>query len=488
MNDDIVYIPETESFRILSDYAKTNMPSGVSRAAIAMTMDLLKQILFRMYKITDYGMLVKRATTHLDECQIFSVTMAQSLADAGWAKSTCKNIVSLLRRTLLLTAIPPEFVEKLRWIQAKTIDKHAKDIPAVVRSNDAARAMFTDWAKILRETTNNKSSNSIKGILAFYHRVLGRLGANDTAEFQFLERTLTRETVDDLKLTQPQRRWMKILVKNILKLNVDADVFGGKTMHHRMIFDDDADDDGSDKHRLTAVELDCLYDEVKKDIRDELIYLLFVTTGMRIGGLVRIRLNHVAEINGASILVKPTGRTLEKGSKWFTFVINRRVSDLISAWIKFHRPNNGSSYLFPGRGESEFLKESTVRMRFHRWCKKSGLVGRHLHPHSLRHSYAHLLLEAGNDIHDVSKLMGHSSIATTEMFYLKESSAEVAKRANIPWLNKSSTEGNPIPKFLVSAPASTTAVDATKEHKRRMKNMAKIATFVVRQPLNDISE
>jgi len=77
----------------------------------------------------------------------------------------------------------------------------------------------------------------------------------------------------------------------------------------------------------------------------------------------------------------------------------------------------------------------------------------------------------------------HSNIATTEMFYLKESSADVAKRANIPWLTKPEKQDN-LPKFLVSSGLTQTnsAVSAgaqlkekqDRERKRRMKNMAKI--------------
>ncbi len=116
------------------------------------------------------------------------------------------------------------------------------------------------------------------------------------------------------------------------------------------------------------------------------------------------------------------------------------------------------------------------------------MSGTHLHPHSLRHSYGHLLLEAGNSVHEVSKLLGHSNIATTEMFYLKESSADVAKRANIPWLTKPEKQDN-LPKFLV--PNSSTQTNKEKqdrERKRRMKNMAKIGGFTVKTSLESVQE
>jgi len=100
------------------------------------------------------------------------------------------------------------------------------------------------------------------------------------------------------------------------------------------------------------------------------------------------------------------------------------------------------------------------------------------------------LLEAGNSVHEVSKLLGHSNIATTEMFYLKESSADVAKRANIPWLTKPEKQDN-LPKFLVGSDrkaSEQTKEKQDRERKRRMKNMAKIGGFVVKASLDSVQE
>ena len=43
-------------------------------------------------------------------------------------------------------------------------------------------------------------------------------------------------------------------------------------------------------------------------------------------------------------------------------------------------------------------------------------LGRHLHPHMFRHSYATELLERGVDIWDIRDLLGHESVATTEIY------------------------------------------------------------------------
>ncbi len=90
----------------------------------------------------------------------------------------------------------------------------------------------------------------------------------------------------------------------------------------------------------------------------------------------------------------------------------RLLHELREYW-KADRPSN---YLFPGKTEDVPLSSATVQKA----CKlAAALAGIHksVTPHTLRHSYATGLLEAGVDLLTISRLLGHSSFLTT-MVYL----------------------------------------------------------------------
>jgi len=107
----------------------------------------------------------------------------------------------------------------------------------------------------------------------------------------------------------------------------------------------------------------------------------------------------------------------------------------------------------------------------------------------MRHTYGHMLLETGNPVETVAKLLGHSSSKTTEKFYLKESAGEVAKRANIPWLDQSKAPSAPVvPDFLLNNGSAAAAKKKeeriiTKQRKNKRKMMASMSMFSLPEEL-----
>lgn len=137
------------------------------------------------------------------------------------------------------------------------------------------------------------------------------------------------------------------------------------------------------------------------------VLLTCYATGMRLTEATHLR---VADIDGhrQQIHVREA-----KGCKDRIVPASPRLLNELRAYWKIDRPSN---YLFPGKTSDTPLSSATIQK-----AMKLGVANARIKklatPHTLRHSFATSMLEAGVDLLTISRLLGHASFVTT-MIYL----------------------------------------------------------------------
>ena len=143
--------------------------------------------------------------------------------------------------------------------------------------------------------------------------------------------------------------------------------------------------------------------------RDFAIITLFLNCGIRLSELVGINLNN---IKNESLTV------IGKGDKERTIPLNTACLQAIDAYMKV-RPVNGvrdKNALFISKRKQRISKESVQKI-VKKYIKEAGLDPQRYSTHKLRHTAATLMYKYGKvDIRALQELLGHQSIATTEIY------------------------------------------------------------------------
>lgn len=446
-------------------------------SSVNMAVNVLHDILVILFQKPDIAQLCSSNVT-MEILLNYSLQLSLVMENRLWKRTTCHQVISTLRAILKKTNIPLSFIRatKLRPLEK---DNNVRIIgKKYLLMSEVARELMKEWILIFKNDTHNVSPVSLKNIMKF---VLGNLLPNlnltvETFKNENIEIYAKKFEKEDLitKICNgkgsnmcKKLRWLQLFLTFILKSSIKLpfDLCKKLLRESKKNINVD-DDDGSDHHRISTEDLEILYETSKKDELNELLFMTLLTTGMRLGGFVKIKTLHVAQLKNGKWQVGTEGKTIEKGNKLFTFKLHTRVQELLTIWLNKRRLICNSEYLFPGR-EGAHLSPEGFRTRFTKMCKEAGLVGKQFHPHALRHCYSHILLELGNSSETISKLINHSSVATTQRYYLKENAAEVSERANIPWLKQQITKRkNSVPSFLMS---TTVPNETQNKHHKKME-------------------
>ena len=149
------------------------------------------------------------------------------------------------------------------------------------------------------------------------------------------------------------------------------------------------------------------------DLRDQAIFELFYSSGLRLAELDGIDVNCLADVAAGEL------RVLGKRGKTRIVPVGTKAREAIAAWAArrgelLKAANAEETALFLGRNGRR-LSVRTIQSRLKRRALLLGLPT-HVHPHMLRHSFASHVLQSSGDLRAVQEMLGHASIASTQVY------------------------------------------------------------------------
>ena len=144
-------------------------------------------------------------------------------------------------------------------------------------------------------------------------------------------------------------------------------------------------------------------------LRDAALLEFLYATGARVSEAVNLR---EADLDFELGIARLFG----KGSKERLVPLGEAAAGRLRAWLPERKP----PYVFPGKGGVRPLRRETAWRIVERVARANGQAG--VHPHTLRHSFATHLLEGGANLRAVQEMLGHASVATTQIYTHVDSS------------------------------------------------------------------
>lgn len=167
---------------------------------------------------------------------------------------------------------------------------------------------------------------------------------------------------------------------------------------------------------LTVRQVDLLLQEVSREgtaegIRDNAMLELLYASGLRVSELVGLDVRDVD-------LEQMTVRCIGKGAKERMIPLHEHAIAVLDRYLGKSRPrlvsHTSGNAMFLNRKGSRITRQG-FWLRLRRYAKGAGILTS-LTPHMLRHSFATHLLHGGATLRHVQELLGHASIATTQIY------------------------------------------------------------------------
>lgn len=164
------------------------------------------------------------------------------------------------------------------------------------------------------------------------------------------------------------------------------------------------------EHRLPTVlsadEIDRILDATD-DLKYKAMFATMYSSGMRVSEVIHLHYDDISRTN-MQIHVRDTKNRMDR----YTILSKRNLDLLTQYWFEKGRPRG---ILFPNKFTGDYLTVSSVEQAMRRSVEAAGLPVKAT-PHSLRHSFATHLMEAGVEQRCIQALLGHRDPKSTEIY------------------------------------------------------------------------
>ncbi|MEC3907829.1 tyrosine-type recombinase/integrase [Tamlana sp. 2201CG12-4] len=157
--------------------------------------------------------------------------------------------------------------------------------------------------------------------------------------------------------------------------------------------------------KVLSLEEVSLILDVTRNIKHKTILSVIYGCGLRISECINLKIEDIDSSN-MRVWVRNA-----KGKKDRITLLSPSMLEQLRAYYKLYKPKQ---WLFEGVSGNQY-SVSSVRQVFNRSKKKAG-INMPATVHSLRHSFATHLLDAGTNLRHIQKLLGHNSSKTTEIY------------------------------------------------------------------------
>lgn len=141
------------------------------------------------------------------------------------------------------------------------------------------------------------------------------------------------------------------------------------------------------------------------NLKHKAIICLMYSTGMRVGEVINLKIEN---IDSSRMVINVINA---KGGKDRQVTLDPTMLQLLRVYYKQYKP---SEYLFGGQFGPRY-SERSISEFLQKYADLAGIKKR-VYPHLIRHTYATHLLESGNDLSIIQKLLGHQAIKTTQIY------------------------------------------------------------------------